>query len=434
MVGISMGTLFALSVFLEPLQAEFGWSRASLSFAAFLNWILFAAGAWGWGFLTDRVGIRVVTALAGTLAGLGCVLSGQARTLMHLYLGFGIVAGLGIGGFYPPLSSTATRWFTRHRGLAVGLVSAGNGAGILLVAPLARWLINAYGWRAAFTALGLLNWAIIWPLSIVVRTSPREQGLLPYGEPRKPHSESRDSPTPPPPTPDPGSPGRTSVFWSVAVTHFLCCLAHSGPIFHMVAAAIDQGIPKLAAAGALGLSGGASGIGRIGSGVLADRFGARRTLIGCLAFQAIAILLYVWASNLAAFNLLAVAFGAAYGAVMPLYAVVSREQFGERVIGTTYGAIFMISAVGMGLGSQLGGWVFDWTGRYLALYLASAILGASAIPLAAAFPAPRRPRPPLTLPSPPRGRVGERGAFMIPGRRRRRHDARGGRAPSSRIE
>jgi len=178
-------------------------------------------------------------------------------------------------------------------------------------------------------------------------------------------------------------------FWAIALTHFACCAAHSGPIFHMVTHATDQGVAVMAAATVLGVSGLASIAGRVGGGLLADRFGAKPTLIVGLALQAVMIFGYLFARDLGAFVALALVFGAAYGGVMPLYALVTREYFGEKVMGSAYGAVFLISTLGMGLGSYAGGAIYDRIGSYTWLFVASFAIGAMAVVLALTF---RRPR------------------------------------------
>jgi MFS family permease len=181
----------------------------------------------------------------------------------------------------------------------------------------------------------------------------------------------------------------TPQFWVIALTHFACCAAHSGPIFHMVTHATDQGIAAMAAASVLGLSGAASIAGRIGGGVLADRHGAKPTLVALLALQAAMIFLYLFVRDLAGFTALAVVFGIAYGGVMPLYALVTREYFGERVMGAAYGGVFLISTLGMGVGSFAGGWVYDHLGSYAWLFGGSFAIGAMAIVTALTFRQPR---------------------------------------------
>jgi MFS family permease len=158
----------------------------------------------------------------------------------------------------------------------------------------------------------------------------------------------------------------------------------------MVAHATDQGVPPLTAAAVLGVSALASVIGRITSGLVADRLGAKPTLVTLLAVQSPAILLYLVTRDASGFYALAVLFGLGYGGVMPLYALLTREYFGARAMGGAYGAIFMLQAIGMGLGAFAGGWVYDRLGDYAWFFAAAGTLAATAIVVACALRAPRR--------------------------------------------
>lgn len=377
---MGLGMLFSLGVFLKPMADATGWSRASISGIALFNWSVMGAGSLFWGNLSDRIGTRVVALSGGLLLGLGLVLSGRVTAPWQLYLSFGLLVGLGVSAFYVPLTSTVTSWFATRRGLAAGIVSAGNGFGILLISPLSRWLISTFDWRAALLLLGILSWLVVIPAALLVRNAP-DAGTAIGGRVVPTTSDG--------PILTSGSPLRALPLWVIALTHFACCAAHSGPIFHMVSHAMDQGIPRMAAAGVLGVSGFSSISGRIGLGLLADRVGAKPVLVTALIAQAFVILAYLLADDLATFYLLGLLFGVTYGGIMPLYAVVTREYFGQKVMGTAYGAVFFISSVGMGVGMFAGGWVYDHLGGYTWLYLSSFAIGGMAALLAATLRPPR---------------------------------------------
>lgn len=379
-ISMGIGVLFSLGVFLKPIEEAMRWGRGGISSAAFLNWVIMGLGSFVWGILSDRFGTRTVVFGGGALLGLGLVLASQVTALWQFYLTFGLMVGMGVSAFYVPLTSTATKWFTARMGLAVAIVSGGNGLGVLLLSPLSRWLISAFDWRIALLLLGALAWLIVIPAGFLIRNSPGDLGAAAYGA--TPSGSAR---------PELGSRAalRSIPFWSIALTHFACCTAHSGAIFHMVAHAMDEGIARMASATILSASGFSSIFGRLGTGMLSDRFGPKPTLIATLALQAIMLLLFLFAHDLGTFYVLALIFGMAYGGVMPLYALVTREYFGERVMGTTYGGVFFISCIGMGLGSYAGGYLFDLLGNYNWLYLGSFLVGAAAVALAATLRPPR---------------------------------------------
>src|SRR3989454_90756 len=386
-VCVALGSLFSLGVFLGPIERTMGWSRGAISTVALLNWVAMGLGSFFWGALSDRIGGRGVALGGGFLLGLGLVLASQAQALWHFYVAFGFLVGFAAGAFYAPVTATTTRWFTARRGLAVALVSAGIGLGILIVAPLARALTSAWDWRVAMLVLGDLAWLVIVPVALLLREPATGAVASDDAEP----GAQRDYTT--------REVLAAPQFWAIALTHFACCAAHSGPIFHMVTHATDQGVATMAAATVFGVSGLSSIVGRIGGGLLADRFGAKPTLIAGLAVQAAMIFGYLFARDLGSFVALALVFGTAYGGVMPLYALVTREYFGEKVMGSAYGAVFLISTLGMGLGSFAGGVIYDRLGSYVWLFLASFAIGAMAVVLAFTFRPPALPRPDPVAPA-----------------------------------
>ncbi len=335
--------------------------------------------------LSDRLGARVVVRIGAGMLGLGLIGLSQMQHLWHFYLLYGLLIGGAVGAFNVPLISLVTRWFVTRRGLAVALANCGIGVGGLLFAPLSRSLMMSFDWQTTFFIYGLLAWAVMVPLTLLLRERPQDVGLLPYGAAEATAPE----------TVAPGSASYTfskiltlPAFWVIAVVHFFCCAAHSGPIFHMVSAAIDAGVDKLAAATVFAVSSLASLSGRLGTGLLADRFGSKNVLVTWLMMQATAVLLYLSVGNFAGFATLGLYFGIAYGGVMPLYAVVAREYFGARALGASYGAIFGLSCLGMGLDGWLGGLLFDSLGTYNSLYVLNFFFGAAGAGLALWLRAP----------------------------------------------
>jgi MFS family permease len=363
---IGMGGLMSFGVFLQPMADTLGWSRAGISTGSTLAFLWMGFGGFLWGRIFDRYGARVVVFLGGLLQGIGLIVASQAQSLPVFLAAYGTVVGLAVGAIYVPLTAATARWFTRHRSLAVSLVSAGLALGTTLVAPLARWLIVIHDWRFAMFTLGIIAWVVIMPAALLLRPAP------PIDD--EPVTVSR--------TGDPVRPDmtlaqalRTPVFWSLALANFACCAAHSGPIFHMVSYAADCGVAPLTAATVLGAAGIAALSGRIICGLLADRTGAKNTLVACLALQAVAIALYLLARDLDTLYAVSMLFGVAYGGAMPLYAILVREYFPAQIMGSVFGVVASISTLGMALGPPVGGWLFDHFGGYGWLYVASSAIG-----------------------------------------------------------
>ena len=273
-----------------------------------------------------------------------------------------------------------------NRSLAVALVSAGVSLGSTTIAPLARWIITNYDWRMAMLVVGDLVWVVIIPAAFLVREPPAPP----------PSPVAADGVAGPEMTV--GQALRTPQFIAIALTYFACCATHSGPIFHMVTNAIDHGISAMAATTVLSVAGLASLGGKIVCGLIADRVGAKQTLVAGLALQAVAVSLYVFAGALPSFYALAVMFGFAYGGVMPLYAILVREYFGAKIMGSIFGAVASVSTLGMSLGPWIGGRLYDAYGSYFWLFIGSFAIGLGAVIIAFTFRPPRAI--PAVLPSP----------------------------------
>ena len=373
---IGIGTMMSLSVFLQPMSVEMGWSRAGISAASMLAFLCLGVASFAWGAASDRYGTRAVVLAGGVLLGLGLVVASRAVELWQFLALFGVLVGTAAGSSYTPLIATTTNWFTRHRSLAVALVSIGLSIGTVTVAPLATWMIVGYGWRTAMLALGGIAWSVVVPAALLLR---------------QPSAQSDDARL----TADGGAAFsvaqalRTPQFAAIAFTYFACCAAHSGPIFHMVSYALACGVQPLTATTVFSAAGLGSLAGRIGCGLIADRIGAKRVLIFGLGVQALAILLYPVAHDLASLYALSALFGVAYGGVMPLYAIVIRQYFGARNMGATFGAANLASTLGMAIGPLAGGWIFDAFASYRWLYAGSFAVGLGAVAIAVTLRPPR---------------------------------------------
>jgi len=375
MTCVGIGAMFSLAVFLQPMAEATGWSRAGISSAMTLDFLTMGLAAFAAGAASDRFGTRVVVLTGSALLGLALVLASQARSLAEFQFVYGILVGLAAGALYTPMIAAATRWFENNRSLAVSLVSAGMGVAPMTVAPFARWLISAYDWRTAMMTIGIAAWTLLIPAALLVRRPPAAAAA--GRATAAVDGEAAGSAA---------AALRSLPFAVLALTFFGCCAAHSGPIFHMVSYAIGCGVPAMAAVSIYSVEG-LSGLGgRLLLGVLADRLGAKPVLIAGLLVQALAIGAYLFVSGLGEFYALSVVFGTAYGGVMPLYAVLARDYFGQRIMGTVFGAITMASSLGMAFGPLAGGWVFDTFNTYAWLYVGSFGVALGAVAIAFAFP------------------------------------------------
>jgi MFS family permease len=375
MTCIAIGAMFSLAVFLRPITEATGWSTTAVSTAMTLNFLGMGAAGFGWGALSDRIGPRPVVLAGAILLGLGLFLASHAQSVLQFQLAFGLLVGVAVGSFFSPMIAAVMGWISEHRGLAVSLVSVGVGVAPMTMSPFAAWLITHMDWRAAQLVIAVLVWATLIPAALFVRRPPQlaMTGMSREKVLQEKSMTLRDAFV-------------SFPFIVLALTFFACCAAHAGPIFHTVTYAMTCGLAPLAAVTIYSVEGLAGLGGRLALGVLADRLGVKRVLIAGLAIQAVAAFAFIYASRLGEFYAVAATFGFAYGGVMPLYAVLAREYFGQRILGGVFGAAAMVSSLGMALGPALGGWIFDTFGRYTWMYVGSAAIGLGAVAIAFAFP------------------------------------------------
>jgi MFS family permease len=372
---VAMGATFSLAVFLQPMSEATGWSRTGVSMAMTIVFITMGIGGFGWGALTDRFGPRPVVMAGAILLGAGLALASRATSLLEFQLVYGIVVGGSAGAIFAPMIATVTGWFDKHRSLAVSLVSAGMGIAPMTISPFARWLLSSHDWREAQLYIAILAWVLLVPTALLVRRAP----IAPAGAPSAASMGSDNGMTV-------GQALLSPQFIVLGATFFACCAMHSGPIFHTISYAIACGLAPAVAVTIYSMEGLAGLAGRLVFGLAGDRFGAKPTLVTGLFIQALAAGAYFFTRQLGEFYAVAIVFGMSYAGVMPLYAVIAREYFPMRIMGTIFGAAAMVSSLGMALGPAIGGWIFDHFGTYGWLYVGSFAVGIGATAVALLFP------------------------------------------------
>ena len=382
---VAIGSIFSLPVFLAPMSATTGWTRTEISAAMTLVFITMGIASFCWGMLMDRYGPRLVVEAGGVLLGLGLVLASRSTSILQFQLCYGILVGAGGGAIFAPMMATVTGWFETQRSLAVSLVSAGMGVAPMTVAPIAAVLVAHYDWRTAQLAIGLAAWVLLLPVGLLVRRAPALARRGHGATGAVPHLTL-------------GAALRSRQFIVLAATYFCCCATHSGPLFHTVSYALYCGLPPLAAVSIYSVEGFSGLFGRLAFGLAGDRFGAKRVFVTGLFIQAFAAGSYFFAREQAEFYSVAVLFGFTYAGIMPLYAVLVRENFPLHIIGSVVGATSMASSLGMALGPLAGGVIFDTLGSYGGLYIGSFGIGLTAAAIMLTFrPAPRIEGPALAV-------------------------------------
>ena len=371
------GIRTAFGVYVKPMEAEFGWSRAALSEVAALSLLLLGAVSPLAGRLADRWGPRRVIALSIVLLGVGTIGTAFVRELWHVYMTAGILMALGSGGAGLTTGSTViARWFEARRGLAIGVSSAAISVGQLGIIPLAAVLTLNQGWRTSYLVLGLGLLVFVFPLVAgFLRNEPEERGLQPYGAtgPLRTSIEAAAL----------QRAGRVSLvdaarvpqLWLLMATQFVCGCTSIGMILtHFMPHALEHGFTEIQASMALGVMGAMNVVGTIASGWICDRFGRCGPLATFYLLRGVSLLFlpYVW--NVPSLQVWAVIFGLNYFSTVPPTTTLTVNIFGRYSVGELSGWIFFAHQVGAALGAAIAGWVFEWSGTYTSAFVSAAVM------------------------------------------------------------
>jgi MFS family permease len=384
----------SFGVFVEPLVDLFGWSRGDISVAYSVAFIVGLPAVVIMGWLGDRYGARPLMIGAALLITAGTYLIGTITELWQFYVYYGFFVGsMGHAAYTVLLPVILTRWFDRYMGLTVGIYWAAMGIGPMIFAPVFRWLIETRGWAQAFTLIATVVGVILVAFSLLIRSSPREMGLTPYGAEKLP-------PAPSAPVAAGVAPaGLSEVLsrrpvWLLIGIHHLGCVGHSIILAHIVSMAIVQGVSGMEAAGVLGTVAGASAVSRFAAALVAARFGGRVLLTIALIGQSAPIFILFFAQEAWVFYLFALIFGLCYGGEMVGFPIINRQLFGAGApLGTIYSFQMVGAGTGMALGGWLGGFLFDLSGAYTWSIAAAVLTTCLGLPLALALPRHKKQPP-----------------------------------------
>jgi MFS family permease len=383
---------YAFSLFVKPLEAEFGWGRGEIMIGLTIFFLTSGLSAPAVGRLVDRYGSKKVIVIGSLVTGLGFVLVSLVHSLWFFYVSY-VVVGLGMAGTgMVPATAVISNWFEKWRGTAVGIMSTGIGAGGLVMAPFIGYLRPNFGWRAAFVAMALITWALI-PFAIwVLKTKPSDLGLYPDGQ-QGPEMEVETVAAPS------ASEGltlkmalTTPTFWLIAISFLANGFSEVGVLQTQVPYLEDIGFPLATATMAFGFVGLFSSIGKFLFGVICDRIQAKYACtIGLIVQLAgISILMTVRPeSHMALLWLYTVVIGLGVGSWLPAMSMLVSTNFGLVAYGSIFGMISFTQAIGAATGPLMGGFIYDATGTYRWAFIVYIILYAIAIPTVLAA---RRPR------------------------------------------
>ena len=364
--AMSIGAMFTYGVFFKEFQADFGWSRATISVGSSLGFLVMGAAGILAGRLSDRIGPKAIMVASGISLGLGFMFMSRLQATWQLYLLYGVLVGIGLSTHDVITLSTVARWFVKRRGMMTGIVKVGTGTGQVLVPPFAVAIIAVYGWRNAYLILGTLALVILVAAAQLLRRDPQSIGRLPDGGSDEP-GDTGSGPL--------GRDMSFSVavrkrqFWTLCIAEFVAFFCIFTIILHIVPHATDLGLSLATAVAVQSTFGGVSMLGRFVMGVAIDRIGGKRSLIICFILLIISLVWLQMAKNAWMLFFFAIIYGFAHGGFFTLMSPMVAEFFGTGSHGVLFGMVLFSGTIGGSVGPLLAGHIFDVTGSYQAAFI-----------------------------------------------------------------
>ena len=354
--------MYAITVVLPRVQADFGVDRADASLPYTFTMIGFGLGGILMGRLADRYGVMVPVIIGAFGLAAGFVAAGNAASLWQFNLAQGLLIGLlGTSATFAPLVADISLWFARRRGIAVAICISGNYLAGSVWPPVMQHYIDSAGWRQTYIGMGLFCLAAMLPLALILRPRPPLPAQSASGAAAAPARAAGSVSTL-------GlSPGALQTLLCVAGV--ACCVAMSMPQVHIVAYCGDLGYGPARGAQMLSVMLGFGIVSRLAFGWISDHIGGLRTLLLGSTLQAVALLLFLPFKGLVSLYVVSALFGLFQGGIVPAYALIVREHFTPREAGARVGTVLMATLFGMALGGWMSGAIFDLTGSYRAAFV-----------------------------------------------------------------
>jgi MFS family permease len=335
------GVAYSFGAFFKPMAHEFGAGPGATS--AVFSTTVFVWGVLGWpsGHIADRIGPRPVIIIGAIAIGAGLVMTAFIQHLWIAYLTYGVGVGVGIACGYVPTVAVVGGWFLRRRNTALGIAVAGIGCGTLFVAPIAAALIQRLGWRETFVVLGLVSAVVLIACAFIVKKPPVHLAPAPFN--------IRDAIA-------------TRAFRLLYLSSLLSSMGLFTPFVFLPAFARDHGASEVAAATLVGLIGGASVVGRMGLGAMADRVGVVRLYQFCYLAVALSFVLWLIAQSYAMLVIFALVLGVGYGGYVALSPAVLAHFYGTQRLGSVLGALYTSGGVGVLMGPPVAGFIIGHSG------------------------------------------------------------------------
>jgi MFS family permease len=404
----------APGVLMVPLQQEFGWSTTVLSAAVSINLVLFGLTAPFAAALMEKFGIRAVTATALVMIGAGSALTVLVNQSWQILLTWGLLIGLGTGSMALVFAATiANTWFSKSRGLVIGILTAGSAAGQLVFLPFIAMLAQAPGWRQASLLIAAGALAVVPLVLKFLKNSPADVGALPYGETAP--EEGTASSDAAAPAVDSGRSSNAAVralqvlkraskvrtFWALVAGFAICGATTNGLIgTHFIPSAHDHGMPETTAAGLLAVVGIFDILGTIASGWLTDRYNPKVLLAVYYQFRGIGLLvlpLLLSATVQPSMIVFVVIYGLDWVATVPPTAAICRKTFGADG-SVVFGWVFAAHQLGAAAAALGAGAIRDSTGEYTYAWFGAAAMCTIAAVISATIRKDKSDKDPVPVP------------------------------------
>jgi len=367
--GMAFGTAGALSVFLKPLSAEFGWGRSETALG--YTTLAMSSAVFGvcWGYVADRWGTRYFGIVAALAMPLALYLLSVQTSLWQFYAFYFLFGALGTAMVSSPLFANVAFWFLNKPGLAIGITAAGGAVGQGVVPYFSAWAIETYDWRTAYMILAGLYLVVLLPVAFLVRDPP--------GRVAPARQFSGTAPTP--------SVNEIEVVVWISLAVIFCCNCMAVPIVHLVPLLTDNGISTEVAASVLLTLMLAGGVGRVLGGKLCDNFGALPTYMIMSLGQTVFAFGFPHVSSLSGLYVLAAFFGFGYSGVMSSILVLTRMMVSPGFSARAMSITAFFGWFGMGMGAFVGGLFFDMYRDYNLSFAYASMMGVANLAILMVF-------------------------------------------------
>jgi OFA family oxalate/formate antiporter-like MFS transporter len=356
---VAYSSHYAYSIFFDSLAAYFQTTKATISGAFSLTVIISGVLGMFAGSLSDRIGPKKITIICGSSLGLAFLAMSQVHAIWQVYIIYGVLLAMGVGGLFPAAISTVARWFTEKRGMMIGIVTAGLGVGTIILSPLISHFITAYGWRWAYAILGIIVLFVVLTVSQFLKSEPEQNKAETVLKTASNASSSmhRDSFS-----------FRKALgsrqFWMLVVAYICSGYGQFSLMVHIVPYATGMKISAISAASLVSIFGGTSIFGRLIIGGVSDRIKVKPLLTCIMTALFVSILWLGFARSYWELAGVAIIFGLGYGGSSTLQSLVAAEMFGLNSMGVMLGAFIFSICIGGSIGPVVTGFLYDQSARF----------------------------------------------------------------------